>query len=103
MASPFLKYFIPEATCLNAILPACAFLKASAFLFSGYLKINKSHLKSDNALEGYLSNDIYIPYPIQKSRKRIFTYPSFEWDMLKDIISFFLGIYKFLYPILYPV
>jgi hypothetical protein len=40
-------------------------------------------------LEGYISKDIYIPYPIQKSRKRIFPYPFFEWDMLKDIISLF--------------
>jgi hypothetical protein len=40
-------------------------------------------------LEGYISKDIYIPYPIQKSRKRICPYPFFEWDMLKDIISLF--------------
>jgi hypothetical protein len=40
-------------------------------------------------LEGYISKDIYIPYPIQKSRKRIFPSPFFEWDMLKDIISLF--------------
>jgi hypothetical protein len=40
-------------------------------------------------LEGYISKDIYISYPIQKSRKRIFPYPFFEWDMLKDIISLF--------------
>jgi hypothetical protein len=40
-------------------------------------------------LEGYISKDIYIPYPIQKSLKRIFPYPFFEWDMLKDIISLF--------------
>jgi hypothetical protein len=25
--------------------------------------------------EGYISKDIYIPYPIQKSGKRIFSYP----------------------------
>jgi hypothetical protein len=40
-------------------------------------------------LEGYISKYIYIPYPIQKSRKRICPYPFFEWDMLKDIISLF--------------
>jgi hypothetical protein len=44
-------------------------------------------------LEGYISKDIYIPYPIQKSRKRIFPYPFFEWDMLKDIISLFWGTF----------
>jgi hypothetical protein len=37
--------------------------------------------------EGYISKDIYIPDPIQKSGKRIFPFPFFEWDMLKDIIS----------------
>jgi hypothetical protein len=29
----------------------------------------------DQTLEGYISKDIYIQYPIQKSRKRIFSYP----------------------------
>jgi hypothetical protein len=37
----------------------------------------------------HCSKDIYIPYPIQKSEKRIFPFPFFEWDMLKDIISEF--------------
>jgi hypothetical protein len=53
-------------------------------------------------LEGYISKDIYIPYPIQKSRKRIFPYPFFEWDMLKDIISLFKGFTNF-YILSYPI
>jgi hypothetical protein len=53
--------------------------------------------------EGYISKDIYIPYPIQKSGKRIFSYPFFEWDMLKDIYPYFRDIHIFIfYPILYP-
>jgi hypothetical protein len=51
-------------------------------------------------LEGYISKDIYIPYPIQKSRKRIFPYPFFEWDMLKDIYPYFRDLQIFIsYPI----
>jgi hypothetical protein len=54
-------------------------------------------------LEGYISKDIYIPYPIQKSRKRIYPYPFFEWDMLKDIYPYFRDLHIFIsYPILYP-
>jgi hypothetical protein len=50
--------------------------------------------------EGYISKDIYIPYPIQKSGKRIFSYPFFEWDMLKDIYPYFWDIHIFIsYPI----
>jgi hypothetical protein len=46
---------------------------------------------------------IYIPYPIQKSGKRIFSYPFFEWDMLKDIYPYFRDSHIFIsYPILYP-
>jgi hypothetical protein len=61
-------------------------------LRAGVTKIWFSRLKYElvgkyQTLEGYISKDIYIPYPIQKSLKRIFPYPIFEWDMLKDIIS----------------
>jgi hypothetical protein len=46
---------------------------------------------------------MYIPYPIQKSGKRIFSCPFFEWDMLKDIYPYFRDIHIFIsYPILYP-
>jgi hypothetical protein len=58
---------------------------------TNYFSDPRSLLRGDKhqTLEGYISKDIYIPYPIQKSRKRIFPYPFFEWDMLKDIISLF--------------
>jgi hypothetical protein len=52
-------------------------------------------------IKGYIY--IYIPYPIQKSGKRILSYPFFEWDMLKDIYPYFRDIHIFIsYPILYP-
>jgi hypothetical protein len=52
-------------------------------------ELRADELGINQTLEGYFSKDIYIPYPIQKSRKRIFPYPFFEWDMFKDIISLF--------------
>jgi hypothetical protein len=48
----------------------------------------------------YIKGYIYIPYPIQKSGKRIFSYPFFEWDMLKDIYPYFRDLHIFIsYPI----
>jgi hypothetical protein len=52
--------------------------------------LNKSQqVSTSQTPEGYISKDIYIPYPIQKSGKMIFSYPFFEWDMLKDIYPYF--------------
>jgi hypothetical protein len=50
-------------------------------------------------LEGHI---VYIPYPIQKSGKRIFFDPFFEWDMLKDIYPYFRDLHIFRsYPIFF--
>jgi hypothetical protein len=59
------------------------------FLFEQlfYCQSSALQMKSRQTPEGYISKDIYIPYPIQISGKRIFPNPFFEWDMLKDIIS----------------
>jgi hypothetical protein len=73
------------------------------FLFAELSKYRLGCSTLRQTPEGYISKDIYIPYPIQKSGKRIFSYPFFEWDMLKDIYPYFRDINIFIScPILYP-
>jgi hypothetical protein len=61
----------------------------NAQLFSATNERDFAHKKTtiSQTPEGYISKDIYILYPIQKNRKRIFPYHCFERAMLRDMIS----------------
>jgi hypothetical protein len=81
-------------------------VKSKPFELRSRVKINHHiallSVAKNQTPEGYISKDIYILYPIQKSRKRIFPYHFFEWDMLRYMISYFLGFQSFIsyrYPI----
>jgi hypothetical protein len=67
--------------------PICLFHQNQLRVFCEHFWVNKSLSMMWQTLEGYISNDIYILYPIQKLQKRIYSYHFFERDMLRDMIS----------------